>query len=315
MIRGPDGGVTAHQWSVGAGQWMNVGTVVDAVGSSGRKRDYLGKDYDYVFDVDIEDGKPPLKLPYNLSENPYEAATKFIQKNELPMTYLDQVANFITSNTQGATIGQSQPAQPPGADPWGTEARYRPGDASSAPSASPPSASIPKILPQTTYLSIKQANLKTIQKKLEELNQQLISDGNKDASLNPSDLRILETLVAHLEQAPTAAAKPSPAVTNGLELVLRIIIEWPSARRLPGIDLLRLLAFATPATATYRTARGETVVDVLERSGIFRDRDRSNNIMLAIRTFANLFETDQGRSLADESFEKVFASHPGHQGP
>jgi hypothetical protein len=38
---------------------------------------------------------------------PYEAATKFIGDNELPMTYLDQVANFITQNTQGATIGQS----------------------------------------------------------------------------------------------------------------------------------------------------------------------------------------------------------------
>lgn len=56
--------------------------MVDAA-ASGKKVDYLGKDYDYVFDVDIEEGKPPLKLPYNLSQNPYEAATKFITDNEL----------------------------------------------------------------------------------------------------------------------------------------------------------------------------------------------------------------------------------------
>ncbi|KAI9814336.1 MAG: hypothetical protein M1832_005916 [Thelocarpon impressellum] len=304
MIKEANGNVTAHQWSVGSGKWLSIGTVVDAVGSSRRKREHLGKDYDYVFDVDIEDGKPPLKLPYNLSDNPYEAATKFVHDNELPMTYLDQVANFITTNTQGASIGHAQAPQeqPPGADPYGTESRYRPGD---VPASEP--FTRPKVLPQTAYLSIKQANLKTIQKKLEELNEQLIANGNKEASLNPSDLGRLQALVAHLEQAPAAAAKPSAAVTNGLDLVLRIVTHWPSAQRLPGLDLLRLLAFATPTTATYRSAQGENVVEVLERSGIFDDRERVNNIMLSVRTFANLFETEEGRQLADVAFDKVMS--------
>lgn len=154
MIREHDGSVTAHQWSAGQQQWISIGTVVDAVGSSGKKVDHLGKDYDYVFDVDIEEGKPPLKLPYNLSQNPYEAATKFIEDNELPIAYLDQVANFITTNTQGATLGSSQNHGPPpvGHDPWGSESRYRPGSGTdTTPAALPPA---PKILPQKTYLSI-----------------------------------------------------------------------------------------------------------------------------------------------------------------
>lgn len=46
--------------------WQKIGDVVDAVGS-GRKQLYEGKEYDYVFDVDIQDGVPPLKLPYNVS--------------------------------------------------------------------------------------------------------------------------------------------------------------------------------------------------------------------------------------------------------
>lgn len=37
MIKELNGSVTAHTWSTGAGQWVNVGTVVDAVGSSGKK--------------------------------------------------------------------------------------------------------------------------------------------------------------------------------------------------------------------------------------------------------------------------------------
>ena len=47
-------------------QWTKVGVVVDAVGS-GRKQLYQGKEWDYVFDVDVQDGVPPLKLPYNAS--------------------------------------------------------------------------------------------------------------------------------------------------------------------------------------------------------------------------------------------------------
>jgi phospholipase A-2-activating protein len=93
------------------------------------------------------EGKPPLKLPYNLSENPYERATKFLSDNELPISYLDQVANFITQNTQGASLGPQE--QSSGPDPFGTESRYRPGDAEQAQK--------PKVLPQTEYLSISAA--------------------------------------------------------------------------------------------------------------------------------------------------------------
>lgn len=42
---------------------------MDAVGS-GRKQLHEGKEYDYVFDVDIKDGEPPLKLPYNANGEP-----------------------------------------------------------------------------------------------------------------------------------------------------------------------------------------------------------------------------------------------------
>ncbi|KZF23070.1 PFU-domain-containing protein [Xylona heveae TC161] len=306
MIRETDGSVTAHQWSSATQQWISVGTVVDSAGSSGRKQEFQGKDYDYVFDVDIEDGKPPLKLPYNLSQNPYEAATKFIQDNELPIAYLDQVANFITSNTQGGVIGHSPHQTAPGSDPWGTESRYRPGEISSAPaSSSLPPESRPKILPQTSYLSIKSANLKVVQKKIEEINQQLIENGEKDISLNPKEINYLQSLIQLLEDGHGALHHQSHPLTNGLESVLKIITLWPPAQRIPGLDLLRLLAGATAAVAKYETPSGDTIVQILERSGVFEDKERSNNIMLAVRTFANLFESEEGRTVADGNFEKI----------
>lgn len=144
MIKEANGSVTAHTWSTGAQSWINVGTVVDAVGSSGRKVEYGGKSYDYVFDVAIEEGQPSLKLPFNLSDNPYDAATKFINDNELSINYLDQVAQFIVQNTQGATLGQSDVSG--GADPFGTESRYRPGEEEQS--------SRTRALPQRDYLTI-----------------------------------------------------------------------------------------------------------------------------------------------------------------
>ena len=57
------------QWSTSASTWQQIGQVVDAIGS-GRKQLYEGKEYDYVFDVDVQEGVPPLKLPYNISGEP-----------------------------------------------------------------------------------------------------------------------------------------------------------------------------------------------------------------------------------------------------
>ena len=304
MIREDNDSVGAYQWSQGAQSWMSVGTVVDAVGSSGKKTDHLGNDYDFVFDVDIEDGKPPLKLPYNLSQNPYEAATKFIQDNELPMTYLDQVASFITSNTQGATLGQSSQALA-GSDPYGTESRYRPGDQSSAATIPSLPTSRPKVLPQTAYLSIKTANLQTIRKKIEELNEQLPKEGYGDVALNPSQIASLDTMIKPLEQGLAGDVLANSALTEGVGLVMQMITAWPASQRLPVLDLLRLLAVATPATAAYRSPDGKTVVGVLESSKVFEDPDRPNHIMLAVRAFSNLFETSEGRTLADESFDEI----------
>lgn len=308
MIREDNGSVTAHTWSSATQEWMAVGTVVDSAGSSGRKTEYLGQDYDYVFDVDIEDGKPPLKLPYNLSQNPYEAATKFINDNELPIGYLDQVANFITQNTQGATMGQTnETQQSSGSDPWGQDKRYRPGDAAAANAAASQTPSIPesrqKVLPQQTYLSITSSNIKLIIKKLGELNEQLVSTGDKDFSYNPPELETLLNFANQLESTGKFPKDPA-TVETGILLVLKAALKWPPATRLPGLDLLRLLAAATPVTAQIQF-EGHDIIDAIKDSGVFESSSNVNNGMLAIRFFANLFETPLGADLAVTKFDDI----------
>ncbi|KAI1943485.1 WD repeat protein Lub1 [Ophidiomyces ophidiicola] len=288
MIRQEDGSVTAHTWSSATREWISVGTVVDSVGSSGRKTEHQGQDYDYVFDVDIEDGKPPLKLPYNLSQNPYDAATKFIHTNELPVSYLDQVANFIIANTQGATIGQS--SSQPVADT---------GSSSQPPPALPPR---PKVLPQKSYLSITTANLKAIQKKIGELNTQLESAGSKNLSFSPSELGAISELCNQLEQSPKL--KDSSFVEITIPLVVKAATSWPVASRLPGLDLLRLLAAATPLTATEKYGGGDLVSTIIS-SGAFGSPLNANNAMLSVRMLANLFETDAGQQLVMFAFDEI----------
>ncbi|KAF5380915.1 hypothetical protein D9615_004162 [Tricholomella constricta] len=124
--------VEAHQWDSASNAWQKIGDVVDAVGQ-GRKQLYQGREYDYVFDVDIQDGVPPLKLPYNVTDNPFAAAQKFLESNDLPLTYIDEVVKFIEKNTTGVNIGTAGEEY---VDPYTGASRYRSSNTStSAPSA------------------------------------------------------------------------------------------------------------------------------------------------------------------------------------
>lgn len=133
--------VEAYQWSVSDGRWMKIG---DVVGGSNqqtsknvtyegkvkplvcvRERNSVGQqplidgvclqEYDYVFTIDVNEGGPSFKLPYNVTEDPWLTAHNFLQKNDLSPMFLDQVANFIIENTKGHVVG---PAPPAGGDPF-----------------------------------------------------------------------------------------------------------------------------------------------------------------------------------------------------
>ena len=280
MIREANGSISAHQWSHLAQQWVSVGTVVDAAGSSGRKQEYLGHDYDYVFDVDIEEGKPPLKLPYNLSQNPYEVARKFIEDNELPLSYLDQVADFIVRNTKGASIGQAS---------------------SSTTSSAPPPSTRPKVLPQKEYLSITTANFSLIARKVQELNSQLLKDGRKDLALSPDEIVFFPRFVGVLE----ASLSKSPSeddvglLDSGSDLIMKIVTAWPPQNRIPGMDLLRCLAAANPSLS-----QRHNLLDVLAEAKIFEEGNH-NLIMLAVRSLANLSNTSGGRDFLVAHADRV----------
>src|SRR5436305_14422193 len=99
-----------------------------------------------------------------------------------------------------------------------------------------------------------------MQKKIEELNTQLVKSGRKDISLNPTDLSVLQKVISHL--SASGATSTSQTVSGGLNLAIKLVTQWPYADRLPGLDLLRILAVA-PQTATYMHPRGGNIIELL----------------------------------------------------
>lgn len=131
--------VTVFSWSAEQKEWTKVGDVAGANEENSGKSLHQGKEYDFVFSIDIKDGVPPLKLPYNLSEDPWFAAQKFIHENDLPQAYLEQIANFIVTNskkTQQQTVASTPQGPPEFCDPFTGGNRYIPGGSSGSTSSS-----------------------------------------------------------------------------------------------------------------------------------------------------------------------------------
>ncbi|XP_076265264.1 phospholipase A2 activator protein [Rhynchophorus ferrugineus] len=131
MIR-EDGKVVAYTWVMNgdASHWEKVGDVMGGTDKdSSGKRVYEGKPYDFVFSVDVEDGKPPIKLPYNKGDDVYQAAHAFLTKNFLPAEYLEQVVDFILKNSKEQYV---PPTNNEYQDPFTGGSRYTPSYQSNA---------------------------------------------------------------------------------------------------------------------------------------------------------------------------------------
>lgn len=311
MIKNNDN-VEAYQWSAANTTWQQIGQVVDAIGS-GRKQLYDGQEYDYVFDVDIQDGVPPLKLPYNVTENPWTAAQRFLEKNELPSGYAEQVVDFIQKNTGGVQLGtgggNNEFADPltggsrytgastSGNQSWGGDP-YTGGGAYTTQSG--PSV---RVLPVKTFLSFKKINAQAAAGKVNEFND-AIKTSSPDIALDAAAETGLKAVVDILTtDKPASREKWDP------QALLRAASVWPEDKRFPRelrtatnqltsvIDLLRAVALLSPKLGATPAAP----IDLLQACGWGEpwqaSKPRSTNQLLAIRALANLFNTAQGRAI------------------
>ncbi len=75
--------------------WEKIGTVMggDDTMAPATKM-FNGQVFDYVFDVDVEDGVPPRKLALNRGDNPYDVADSFLIRENLPVSYRYEYDGF-----------------------------------------------------------------------------------------------------------------------------------------------------------------------------------------------------------------------------
>nr|XP_006629800.1 PREDICTED: phospholipase A-2-activating protein isoform X1 [Lepisosteus oculatus] len=327
--------VEAYQWSVSGGRWMKIG---DVVGSSGGTQQtsgkvlYEGKEYDYVFTIDVNEGGPSMKLPYNIADDPWLTAHNFLQRNDLNPMFLDQVANFIIENTKGNTVGRAQfgssdpftgtgryiPGSAEGhagmgADPFTGSGRYIPGSDSNtvvpAGFADPftggsayssgllrqPTVNI--YFPKLDAVTFEQASATQILAKLKELNIR----APEEQKLSDDSFQKLEKLlstVANLksEENPTA---------EQIEILWKTT-HWPEDIVFPALDILRL-AVRHPVVNETLCNEKEGIQFCNHLLKLMALQGKPANQMLVLRTLCNCFLGQWGQMLMMSQRETVMS--------
>ncbi|KAJ2724552.1 hypothetical protein GGI07_001899 [Coemansia sp. Benny D115] len=300
--------VEMYQWDGSEERWIKIGTVEDSQDAPRKKQVFEGKSYDHVFDVDIQEGAPALKLPYNVSENPYSAAQRFLERNNISLEHLDTVANFIIRNADsvGTSTGAAEQSY---VDPFTGGSRYVPGQGSGAAAGggsfgdpftggnryvptggAGAGTQVASYVPPSEYVVNRQGNVAGILKKLAEFNAEAKASGDNYV-ISDADLEALSSL-------DWSGTKCSPAVCKAL---VESSTQWAREKRFPSLDLLRLAVAQFPdASLHLRQDAAKGLVDVVgEATGFFKllspsagrslDKADEINLMMGARVLGNAF--------------------------
>ncbi|GIL93050.1 hypothetical protein Vretifemale_20531 [Volvox reticuliferus] len=281
---GATGDVVAYQWDSKAFQWEKIGVVVSGAqgggggggGGAPARKVFAGREWDFVFDVDVGEGLPPKKLALNRGENPYLVAQRFISENELPPYFTEQIVQFILQNTEGQS-GAAKPAAEPIVDITGGFCDPFTGGSGSRPALRPvaatPAAAPMSItgggvdpftggssggqtssgfpahtlahIPCHTLLTFDNVpNLEALGRKIREFNAALSSP----QQLSETDLAAggpLDALLQKLSKVAAAAtgaaaAAGAPIVSAADVALLRRMLVWPPDKVFPALDIARL---------------------------------------------------------------------------
>jgi len=322
--------VSVHSWNMAENKWEKIGDVVGAAGgekNSGKSL-YMGKEYDYVFDIEIDEPKSTLKLPYNIGDSPYMAAQQFIHKHDLSQFYLDEIASHIVKNTGGQTLGggtggngdpltggssyHSESISGGQADAGGSYDPLTGGSAYTSGSggvtmgsAAPPEdpwmrgayRSEEAETPMDTGSGAQVVSNKYFPQKqflffeTPVKPEPVIKKLKEFNTLVPENLRLEDSV---LEQLPSLSS--SSSADPGLVSSLLTVLKWPDLQSFPGLDILR----ASLLNPVYNPL-------LMEKSALdeifslcLRHLDNSsppNCQMLSLRVLCNLFNCEEGKAV------------------
>ncbi|XP_074640387.1 phospholipase A-2-activating protein-like [Tubulanus polymorphus] len=320
-----DNKAEAHQWNAAESRWIKIG---DVTGSSGGSQEtsgkvlYEGKEYDYVFDVDIEEGKPPLKLPYNRIDDPWHVAQQFIYKHNLSQLFLDQIANFIVDNAKGgANVGSTAPTQSyvdpftgggryvPGsssednaaiaartniADPFTGGGRYIPGSVTTGSSVGSNSGGGDPFTGASSYRTGGSSQAQPVNNipKYFPKSDYIFSDAANIAAIVGKMKELNEKLDGSLRVDAEYFTELSRSLENSnfsqnVLQILSSLLKWPRDSLLPILDAIRLALRTADATKYFLNQTFlQFLINTIETDAVLA------NQLLALRILGNLFRYD-----------------------
>ncbi|CAM9353625.1 unnamed protein product [Phaeothamnion confervicola] len=233
------GKAIAAQWSSASFMWIEIGEVM----GSSTAGTVDGVTYDHVFPIEIEAASgevQKLEIGYNNGDNPFTTAQAFVDRHQMPQSYLGQIADYITQRAGRPAPVLGGPLGSGGGggggfsgvgDPTGftSGAGLGGGGGSFGSAKAKPFASVPFCLLDSG------ANLEKIAAKILEL-----SGGVTDPALRltDGDRAALASLAATL----AATNRYHASQVQRAELVLACkLVSWPVEAVFPCLDLCRIL--------------------------------------------------------------------------
>lgn len=257
-------GAMAYQWDAAQGSWEKIGEVVagaekPAAEGGGRGKVVDGVEYDFVFDVDVADGQPPLRLPYNRGEDVYQAAERFIQRHELPGTYREQIVNFIVQNTPsgggGPGLGGGSsaagsadpftgggayvPPSMPAADPRSGVTTAFNADPFTGTGASNSTGGGGGLFPIRSPIRMVALKAEGIRGKVLNFSEQLAASGQEALALGHEGPAALDSLLQKLGDSASGAPRGALALSEAEAALVSRLLEWPASHAFPAMDLLK----------------------------------------------------------------------------
>jgi len=273
IIKEGNSGV-AYTWDDAQMQWEKIGTVVEGPDDNDGNvavpsKMHNGQAWDYVFDVDVADGMPPLKLAINRGDNPYQAADNFLMEYELPAEYKEQVVQFILQNTGGDV---QMPVGTGSVDPYTGGNAYVPGGGSGGGSqgtmqtgAATRSSLVHCPLKVPLLWLSKLSNPEAVGTRVRDLNAALAPAApEQPVACLLSDECAASGALDHLLLSASSFTAESVGkedkFSGGDIALLRKLLTWPAACIYPALDIARLAALTSSGAAQLAADAGHVVI-------------------------------------------------------
>jgi hypothetical protein len=257
------GKLVAYSYCANNDEWSRIGDVVTEADETSKpsKMMFEGKEYDFVFDVEMEGGDEPLKLPYNLCDHPPETARMFILRYGLPESCLDETVDFIFKNTQAYRKKEEEEHRP---------ARFFP----------------------RPYYSEMRMNASRVVNIIREKNMQMPSD----LQLSDSELKKFGTMMNLIGDDLHQKVFWTRIRDGEREIIDRMLDAWPIEHVLPVTDVCRVLAAMSSGTPSLPRTVIPWARKVLFDHGIGKDSDIPQQI-IAIYILVNAMFSEDHRKI------------------